>query len=257
MNRESNETHKYLLNQSGKLILETTFIFPILMVIFLNLLSLSVHSFKQLELDYIVHHNAIVSVDEEKYNANFNLRNIHKYTISFKNMLEHGYKASKDNFKSTQTITDPIGLIRNVDVLGLYINRAEQILGNQSNILNRIRRISDNGEPESFDTHASAADYLRNHVLGESKKLETPMGVRVIDAIDQQGVVHQAFLTFNETQLKIQLNKDKWLLQDGENVNGVVWHFFKKTGSNQIGPSTSFVHFVQSFGVVVYIHINE
>lgn len=257
MNQELNDSIKYVSNKSGRLILETTFIFPIIIVLIINLLSISVHYFKRLELNYVVHHNAIESVDELNFRKNLNLSNNHKYTSAFNTIWEHGFMATKDNFQSIQTITDPIELTRNIDVIESYIIRAEQLLGNQSNIKKRIREIVEREEPESFDTHATAAYYLRNQVLGESKKFETPMGVRIIDAIDKQGIVHQAFLTFNETQLKIQLNKDKWLLQDGANVNGVVWHFFKKTGSKQIGLSSSFTQFVQSFGIVIYIHSNE
>ncbi len=109
--------------------------------------------------------------------------------------------------------------------------------------------------PGSFATHREAHAYLKLLVDGKELRLSTSYGVRVLDAFDRYSISNQAYLTFNESNLKLQLAKDAELLLKGDVVKGVVWHFFRRTNqTGRVGPSDAMRAEIESKGILVIIH---
>lgn len=106
-----------------------------------------------------------------------------------------------------------------------------------------------------ISSHNEAARYLRGLVGGTAQKVEVKPGtVREIDALDANGIAHQAFYTFTEKQLReVQLPKDAELLRSGAKISGVVWHFFE-TKKGRVKLSAAFRNELARSGIVVVIH---
>jgi hypothetical protein len=107
-----------------------------------------------------------------------------------------------------------------------------------------------------INSHSSAARYLRTLVNGKEQTIQVKQGIqRVVDAMDANQVAHQAFYTFNESQLRNeQLPKDKDLLSNGSIVKGVVWHFFKQSKNAQVKLTPSFRQELERNGIVIVLH---
>ncbi|NBI27862.1 TadE/TadG family type IV pilus assembly protein [Chengkuizengella marina] len=153
------------------------------------------------------------------------------------------------------SITEPVEFIRNIDLLRTYIQELKQRKINQNKVKDAFNQFFDFESPTSFAKHGDAAIYLEKLVKGNKYKLHTSYGIRKIDALDSNGIAHQAYLTFNENQLRSQMVKDIELLNNGEEVRGVIWHFFRKHNQTvTVGPSKAFVSELESKGIVVVIH---
>lgn len=153
-------------------------------------------------------------------------------------------------------IVEPVEFIRTTDLVYTY---ASQLMDRQVTKPEAKRALDEflgRQAPDAFNYHIEAHTYLKSLVGGVERSLATSTGVRMIDAFDQQGIAHQAFLTFTENQLRtVQMVKDVELLQQGDVVKGVVWHFFRRTNqTGRVGPSDAFRKELEKKGIVVVIH---
>lgn len=158
---------------------------------------------------------------------------------------------------SSAYIVDPVELNRNVDFLRTVGTRLRDRKVSKQMASAKIEEFLGLEGERTFSSHGQALTYLRKLVqnTGKVEKLETSQGTRYIDAIDKDQVVHQAFLTFNMANLRLQMAKDAELLQENPNINGVVWHFFRKTNqTGKVGPSEAFLKELRSNGITVVIH---
>jgi hypothetical protein len=49
--------------------------------------------------------------------------------------------------------------------------------------------------------------------------------------------------------------KDAYLIREGDPVQAVVWHFFRKTGNKgKVGPGEAFIAELKAHGIAVVIH---
>ncbi|NDI35579.1 TadE/TadG family type IV pilus assembly protein [Chengkuizengella sediminis] len=153
------------------------------------------------------------------------------------------------------SITEPVEFIRNIDLLRTYVQELKQRKISEGKVRDAFDQFFDFESPTSFANHGDAAIYLEKLVQGSKNKFDTSFGKRKIDALDRNGVAHQAYLTFNENQLRSQMVKDVELLNHGEDVKGVIWHFFRKHNQTiRVGPSKAFISELESKGIVVIIH---
>ncbi|MFS1512612.1 hypothetical protein VQL36_09265 [Chengkuizengella sp. SCS-71B] len=153
------------------------------------------------------------------------------------------------------SITEPVEFIRNIDLLRTYIQELKERKIDQNKVQDAFNQFFDFESPNSFANHGTAAIYLEKLVKGSKNKFDTSYGIRKIDALDSNGIAHQAYLTFNEKQLRSQMVKDVELLNNGEEVKGVIWHFFRKHKQTvKVGPSKAFISELESKGIVVVIH---
>jgi hypothetical protein len=150
-------------------------------------------------------------------------------------------------------VVEPVELIRITDMTRTYIGLIKDRISPKAA---REALIEPNGnnaaEAVTIRSEAQAAAYLRTLVNGVSKVVTTTSGKsRTIDAMDSNGIAHIAFYTFTDSQLRAeQMPKDAELLQAGDKVKGVVWHFFKKGAV----PSIKLRKELESKGIVIVIH---
>ncbi|UUZ79242.1 hypothetical protein LJK88_29100 [Paenibacillus sp. P26] len=111
-------------------------------------------------------------------------------------------------------------------------------------------------EPVRISSHAQAAAYLRTLVGGEATVMQVNPGTkREVDALDANGVAHQAYYTFNEKNLReVQMPKDAESLKSGTQVKGVVWHFFKLSKEDRVKLTQTLKRDLESRGIVVIFH---
>jgi hypothetical protein len=153
---------------------------------------------------------------------------------------------------------EPVELIRLTDLTRSYIGAIKERISPRA-AKSVLVEPAGSGQPAkgvSFKLESQAAAYLQQLVNGSVSTLETPSGKsRKIDALDANGVAHQAYITFTERQLlSDQMPKDLELLQAGREVKGVVWHFFKREGKSTPVPSDKLRRELERNGIVVVIH---
>jgi hypothetical protein len=248
---------KNLENQQGRLVLEATFIVPVLMATFISLLLFTIHIFELnkaiFRANYIAFHYADNYMFDLKNNKKLKQLNVKRIRTSFFS----AYSAQVKNYYGVQTVSDPVQTLRNIDFVTVYYPKVMRTFQTNRKLINRMDWLKGLAYKEYFNKHAEAARYLRKLVKGHTRKFKTPFGYRIIDAYDKYGVVNQAYLTFNEKQLLIQLKKDSWLLHNNKFVRGVVWHFFKKSERIPKEPNVIFVRYASNHGIIIVGHVGE
>lgn len=166
---------------------------------------------------------------------------------------------------ASSKIIDPVEFIRNINLTRTYLPLINKELNIPQirDLLNKFRKKTNHSALPIdnysliFDSHAQAKLYLQKLVKGNSLNISTDeVGKwRVIDALDQDKIAHQAYFG-NKTKdkdISAQLMKDVEILRKGE-VNGVVWHFFKRKSDGSIGPSVSLERELSKKGIIIIIH---
>lgn len=157
--------------------------------------------------------------------------------------------------EASSGIVEPVEFIRSIDLVSTYVKELQDRGVTKQAAKEALDEFLRLKSPASFDVHRQAHDYLQLLVNGKEIHLETTHGIRRVDAFDSQAVSHQAYLTFNERNIRVQLAKDAELLANGDKVKGVVWHFFRRTDQNgRVGPSNELRAAIESKGIVVVIH---
>jgi hypothetical protein len=164
---------------------------------------------------------------------------------------------------SEETIVEPAEFIRNIDLVRSYLMTIEQkwdpgtIQKMLAPWLNNSSYTPADGKPLEFALHAEAVRYLRSLVRGSEARFNTEQTGewRLVDALDGQGIAHQAYLGTKSlnADMRSQLMKDVELIRKGE-VKGVVWHFFRRTGSGAGGPNAALRKELEKYGIAVIVH---
>lgn len=155
--------------------------------------------------------------------------------------------------EASSTVTDPVELARLTDLTRSYTSLIrDRISPSRAKSVLQEPQAADGGSV-SIRSEKEAAAYLRRTTGGTQRTYPMPDGKsRVVDALDSNGVAHQAFYTFTEPQLlNEQLPKDAALLKDGI-VKGVVWHFFRKPGGKEISAGLRLQ--LERRGIAVVVH---
>jgi hypothetical protein len=164
--------------------------------------------------------------------------------------------------ETTATITEPDEFIRTLDFARTYLPYAQHYLNRSKlgTILSRFRKQQTTPAETanmSFRTHNEAKQFLQNAVNGKETSISTEQTGkrRIIDALDAQGIAHQAYIgaQSNSKDIKDQWNKDLELMRAGK-IKGVVWHFFQKDGVTASGPSKSLRKDLEVSGIVIILH---
>ncbi|WP_274362238.1 hypothetical protein [Paenibacillus thermotolerans] len=165
--------------------------------------------------------------------------------------------------KSEETIVEPAEYIRNIELVRSYLMMIEQkwdmgtIRNALSPFLDRTNDSPAKGRELHFSVHAEAVRYLRTLVRGRESRFTTgETGTwRLVDALDGQGIAHQAYLGAKSlnTDMRTQLLKDVELLRKGK-VKGVVWHFFRRTGTDSAGPNAALRKELEKYGIAIIVH---
>lgn len=160
-------------------------------------------------------------------------------------------------------VSEPVEFMRVYKMAGSYITQLRERNVKEADTKEGFEQFLGKKSPDGFQYHdpkqafgSGAEAYLRELVDGHKPSpMQTSYGLRHIDALDRYGVVHQAYVTFTERQLRdVQMVKDAELLEKGK-VVGVVWHFFRRpTQEGRVGPSDSLRRELERNGIVVVIH---
>lgn len=159
------------------------------------------------------------------------------------------------------TVSEPVELIRQVELARTYWPMIKRFLSTEQtdSIIDDFRKRAGTSEREqlAFHSHDEARAYLQKIVHGKlARKTTENVGEwRLIDALDANGIAHQAYYglkTYNR-DIEAQLLKDAEILNKGQ-VNGVVWHFFKKERDQSIGLSNKLRTQLESRGIVIVVH---
>ncbi|MFH5184575.1 hypothetical protein ACHHV8_19070 [Paenibacillus sp. TAB 01] len=153
-------------------------------------------------------------------------------------------------------VVDPVEWIRLIDFTRTFVQEIQGRIKPEDALLAMVEPQSVPEPRVVINSHASAANYLRTLVNGKEETIQVDATTkRVVDAMDANMVAHQAFYTFNESQLRtVQLPKDEQLLRSGSQVKGVVWHFFKLSKQEQVKLSQGLRSELERKGIVIVIH---
>ena len=163
---------------------------------------------------------------------------------------------------ANSTIATPESVIRNVDLLVNYAGRIKTFLNERRNNvtiedsiptgINNIDRKLDSDI--SIKTESEAKAYIRKIVTGTGSNYNTIIGqYRQIDAIDSDGIAHEAKVTVNNLEADQQILKDVELMKNGI-IKGVVWHFFRYHKSGQIELSNTLRRKLEKNGIIIIVH---
>ncbi|WP_222708474.1 TadE family protein [Paenibacillus sp. N3.4] len=172
--------------------------------------------------------------------------------------LRKWFDAEKSDGQAISHVVEPVEMIRLTDITRTYFKAIKDRISPQKAKEALIEPLQNDlsGPSVTIKSERQAASYLRSLVGGREVILKTPSGKsRTIDALDANGIAHQAYYSMTESQLrKEQMPKDIELLEQGVQVKGIVWHFFKKDPSGKGVISDSFRKELERNGIVVVIH---
>lgn len=157
-------------------------------------------------------------------------------------------------------VVDPQEWIRTVDLVRTYVPRVKELIApqQQADPSDAAETPDDEGdlrEPAvTIRSEAQASAFIRELVGGEATSFPTEQTGewRVIDALDRDGVAHEAKYTVNQSDAKDQVAKDAELMKGGF-VKGVVWHFFRHTNGS-VGLTESLRSRLSEYGIVAIVH---
>ncbi|MFD2673053.1 TadE/TadG family type IV pilus assembly protein [Marinicrinis sediminis] len=161
---------------------------------------------------------------------------------------------------SRSYVVDPIELNRTVDFLTTYAQKLTQRNIDKRQAQEKTAAfIALKNENASIGSHVEAVAYTRKLVgsVRHDFYLQTSEGKRKIDALDKDQVVHQAYYSFTKSSLAPQMRKDAELLKNSKDVNGIVYHFYKKGRNGTVGPDAALRKEIEALGIVVVIHDGE
>ncbi|NHW34379.1 hypothetical protein GQF04_07010 [Paenibacillus aceris] len=173
-------------------------------------------------------------------------------------IMSRWFSATQTGGRAVSHVVEPVELIRLTDITRTYFKTIKGRISPRKAREALIEPTQDNlaGPSITIKSERQAASYLRSLVSGTEVVLTTESGKnRTVDALDARGIAHQAFYSMTESQLRAeQMPKDIELLNQGTQVKGVVWHFFKKDANDKSMPSGAFRKELERKGIVVVIH---
>ncbi|WP_135551000.1 TadE/TadG family type IV pilus assembly protein [Paenibacillus cymbidii] len=157
-------------------------------------------------------------------------------------------------------VVDPQEWIRTVDLVRTYVPRVKQLIApkqqpDQGEGAETTDGAGGSREPAvTIRSEAQASAFIRALVGGEATSFPTEHTGewRVVDALDRDGVAHEAKYTVNQSDAKDQVAKDAELMKGGY-VKGVVWHFFRHTNGS-VGLTESLRSRLYANGIVAIVH---
>lgn len=150
-------------------------------------------------------------------------------------------------------VIDPVETIRTIDLVRTYAPRLNAIMTPEQ--AGQALPAPQQEEPEpTIRSEAEASAYIRQLVGGREVHFDTDVGQwRKVDALDRDGVAHEAKYTVNQADARQQIAKDVELMRSGR-VKGVVWHFFRHAVNGSTGLTDKLRRDLERSGIVVIVH---
>lgn len=173
--------------------------------------------------------------------------------------------------RSESTVVDPAELIRSVRLLERYAPewKESRAPAEPTQISSWEADMPEKPPPAElleFRKEIEARAYLQRQTGGRETYMKLDDGRRrLIDALDADGIAHQAYIGYvpnrftttpDGEKVNEQLDKDLALLRSGR-VKAVVWHFYRKSGEERVGPTRPLMRELERQGVIIVIHDQE
>lgn len=178
-----------------------------------------------------------------------------KRILETPSLIRGWYDGDQAAGSSTARVTDPVELIRTVDLTRNYLT---QLLDLQTipEIKNTWRDYTPDQPATVISSEKEAGEYLKELLNGSEESVQfstKPLGShRIYNFLDRDGVAHDTKMTINYKDALEQMKKDALLMERGE-VKGVVWHFFRhRSGRLYLTPKMH--RELTKHGVVVVVH---
>ncbi|WP_058304340.1 hypothetical protein [Gorillibacterium timonense] len=151
-------------------------------------------------------------------------------------------------------VTEPAEFIRNLDLLTSYATRLYEYLNKKD--AEPLDPFSEDKPAPYIDSEAKAKVYVQELVNGKPKAFPTSTAgkERQYDAVDPDGIAHDAKYTVNKKDALEQIQKDVELIKSGK-IKGCVWHFFQVKKNNKGADLTPALRKeLEENGIVIVIH---
>jgi hypothetical protein len=157
--------------------------------------------------------------------------------------------------QSNAYISEPVEFIRNTNLALSYIPRIKEIIAPKDAARSINDVIPQETKAIQISSEAEASRYIKALVHGQTTFISTEESgqYRKIDALDADGIAHEAKYTINKTEARQEIIKDVELIKKGK-VKGVVWHFFRNTKTGHLDLTPSLRKALELNGIVVVIH---
>jgi hypothetical protein len=235
---------RFLLNTGGRFVVESTITVPIVLILTFLAYGLVIHSFSNSIQSFVTNRSTLYAVDHAGINSMVKQIKFPRYMHVSLNIFSTIYTAKLASTENSQEYTNPTTRIRQVIWINNITKSSTTPYDEQASMK----------FPLTFISHYEAAKFLRQFVQGQQEEVNTPYGMRLLDASLSNKIVHQAFVTYSESQLYLQARKDQWLVNN-KKLNGVIWHFYMRDAYNYRVPSETLIHDLNRMGIVVYVHI--
>jgi hypothetical protein len=173
----------------------------------------------------------------------------------FPDFVKRWFKGDQVTAASTSRVTDPVEIIRLTDMTLSYGKRLQTFLKSPES-QNAFQ--SGSSPPQTRVTIRSEAEariYLLRLVNGRSVNFETETvgEYRKIDALDADGIAHEAKYTVNQSDARQQILKEAELIRKGK-IKGSVWHFFKNLKTGTTGLTPALRRDLENHGIMIVVH---
>jgi hypothetical protein len=152
-------------------------------------------------------------------------------------------------------IAEPAEFLRNLDLLTSYAARLHEYFS-KKNELPSLDGFSEDKPAPYIDTEDKAKVYVQEIVNGKPQIFDKNIAgkERQYDAIDPDGIAHDAKYYVNKIEALQQIKKDVELIKSGR-IKGCVWHFFqvkKKNKGTDLTPALRAE--LEKNGITIVIH---
>jgi hypothetical protein len=160
--------------------------------------------------------------------------------------------------RSSASVIEPVEFIRNTNLVINYLPLLKGAMTDKEAdevIKETTQSNSDQSELLLIRSEAEASQYIQKLVHGHTVVMSTQETgeSRKIDALDPDGIAHEAKYTVNLKQAHQEILKDVELIRNGV-IKGAVWHFFRNQKTGQIGLTGSLRKDLEEHGIIVVVH---
>jgi hypothetical protein len=160
--------------------------------------------------------------------------------------------------RSSASVVEPVEFIRNTNLVLHYLPLIKgEITG--KDVDETIKETNDKNADEStpllIRSEAEASQYVQKLVHGHTVVMSTKETgeSRKIDALDPDGIAHEAKYTVNHKQAHQEILKDVELIRAGV-IKGAVWHFFRNQKTGELGLTAALRKDLEEHGIIVVVH---
>jgi hypothetical protein len=158
--------------------------------------------------------------------------------------------------ESSAYVVDPVEFIRTTDLVLTYLPVLKESMTDKEAAQTIHDTIPNDAVTDlNIDSEAKASQYIQKLVHGHTVVMDTEHTgeSRKIDALDPDGIAHEAKYTVNNKQAHQEILKDVELIQKGK-IKGAVWHFFRNQKTGQVGLSSLLRADLENHGIIVVVH---